>query len=153
MKLIGVRSTVADEGLVAVLLEEGGPGMIAVPVTPREGLALSGVTNGLHLSWLGLLHRCVTATEGRVEGVCVNVGPDGELLGSLELRACSGSVQEVACSPGEAVSVAAAADLRICVSERLLAQQGVDLGEVSVHESMAKMRDQLKRAQVDDFQP
>ncbi|WP_172458376.1 bifunctional nuclease domain-containing protein [Actinomyces bovis] len=146
-----MRSTAADEGLVAVLLEERGPGMIAVPVTPREGLALSAVANGLPPTWLKLLHRCVVAAEGDVEGVSVNVGPDGELLGSLELRACTGIMRQVSCTPGEAVAVASAAELRICVSDRLLAQQGVDLGEAPVHELMAKMRDQLERARVDDF--
>nr|WP_234042973.1 DUF151 domain-containing protein [Actinomyces weissii] len=153
MRIVGVRSTATDDGLVAVLLEEGGPGMIAVPVTAREGLALSGMAQGMPPSWLDLLHRCLTAVRAQVIGGLVEVGPDGELLASLELTAGDGQAPLVHCTPGEAIVFASQTELGIRVSDRLLAQQGVDLGEPSVHETVARMRDQLQGARVDDFLP
>ena len=41
MTLMSVRSTTSQKGLVAILVEDGGPAVVAVPVNPREGLLLS----------------------------------------------------------------------------------------------------------------
>lgn len=153
MKLVGVRSTASDDGLVAVLLEEGGPGMLAAPLTAREGLSLSSLSKGLPPSWLPLLGRCLEAAAAAVCGTVLDVGPDGESLASLRVANRDLTEVMVHCTPGEALILAAAGDLEIAASDRLLSQQGVDLDEPSVHESVARMRAQLDQARVDDFLP
>jgi len=57
MQLVGVRSTDPDDGLVAVLVEDGGPAMLAIPVTAHEGLVLQA--HGSHRSRKPrVLERC-----------------------------------------------------------------------------------------------
>ena len=55
MQLVGVRSTNPDDGLVAVLVEDGGPAMLAIPVTAHEGLVLQAHGSYHSPSWPRLL--------------------------------------------------------------------------------------------------
>ena len=66
MQLVGVRSTNPDDGLVAVLVEDGGPAMLAIPVTPHEGLVLHAHGPHRSPSWPRLLDDVVEALGGRI---------------------------------------------------------------------------------------
>ena len=51
MTLVGVRSTAPSRGLVAILVENGGPAVLAVPVNAREGLLLSAGRSARTPGW------------------------------------------------------------------------------------------------------
>ena len=66
MQLVGVRSTDPDDGLVAVLVEDGGPTMLAIPVTAHEGLVLQDHGSHRSPSWPRLLDDAVEELGGRI---------------------------------------------------------------------------------------
>ena len=81
MCLVGVRSTSPDAGLVAILVERGGPGMLAVPVGVREGLSLAAGDVGPATSWTGLMGRCAEAAGTRLSHVRLDVDDDARQIG------------------------------------------------------------------------
>ena len=86
MTLVSVRSTTSQNGLVAILVEDGGPAMVAVPVTPREGLLLSsGEASEVMrtLTWTTLLGQTCRALGGRVSAVELDVDADAALCASV----------------------------------------------------------------------
>lgn len=105
MCLVGVRSTSPDAGLVAILVERGGPGMLAVPVGVREGLSLAAGEVGPATSWTGLMSRCAEAAETRLSHVRLDVDDDARLCARVALG------------------------LDIRASSEVLRLRGVDLGE------------------------
>ena len=102
MTLVSVRSTTSQKGLVAILVEDGGPAMVAVPVAPREGLLLSAGETTRAPTWTTLLGRACRALDGRIDAVELDVDADAALC------ACVVLVQDeaehrVPCSPAEAL--------------------------------------------------
>ena len=85
MCLVGVRSTSPDAGLVAILVERGGPGMLAVPVGVREGLSLAAGEVGPATSWTGLMSRCAEAAGARLSHVRLDVDDDARLCAAVVL--------------------------------------------------------------------
>ena len=64
---------------MAILVERGGPGMLAVPVGVREGLSLAAGEVGPATSWTGLMSRCAEAAETRLSHVRLDVDDDARL--------------------------------------------------------------------------
>lgn len=148
MHLVGIRSTAASTGLVAILVEAGGPGMIAVPVTAREGLVLSEPDPSTQPAWAGLLARSIQALGGSILQIRLGADADARLVCGLVLAGNHdrGEVGEIPCAPGDALVLASALDRPILASEALLRLRGVDLGEQTMHERMARWRRSLATA-------
>ena len=135
MCLVGVRSTSPDAGLVAILVERGGPGMLAVPVGVREGLSLAAGDVGPATSWTGLMGRCAEAAGTRLSHVRLDVDDDARLCARVALEPAPrhgigprGPVC-VDAAPGDALVLAGALGLDIRASSEVLRLRGVDLGE------------------------
>jgi len=103
MQLVGVRSTNPDDGLVAVLVEDGGPAMLAIPVTPHEGLVLHAHGPHRSPSWPRLLDDVVEALGGRIGRTELDVDDDARIVARLvvEVPAYPDRVTTVPCTPGE----------------------------------------------------
>ena len=86
MQLVGVRSTNPDDGLVAVLVEDGGPAMLAIPVTAHEGLVLQAHGSYRSPSWPRLLDDVVEALGGRIGRTELDVDDDARLVARLSSR-------------------------------------------------------------------
>ena len=82
MTLVGVRSTAPSRGLVAILVENGGPAVLAVPVNAREGLLLSAGRSARSPSWTALLEQTCRALDGRIRSAELDV--DAESAGGCE---------------------------------------------------------------------
>ena len=80
MTLMSVRSTTSRKGLVAILVEDGGPAVIAVPVTPREGLLLSAGEPTHAPTWIDLLEQACRVLGGEVDAVELDAAADAALL-------------------------------------------------------------------------
>lgn len=152
MHLVGIRSTAASTGLVAILVEAGGPGMVAIPVTAREGLVLSEPGPSTQPDWVGVLARSVQMLGGSILQIRLGVDADARLVCGLTLadRDEHGEVGEIPCAPGDALVLAGVLDRPILASETLLRLRGVDLGEQTMHERMARWRRSLATAIPDD---
>ena len=83
MQLVGVRSTNPDDGLVAVLVEDGGPAMLAIPVTAHEGLVLHAHDSYRSPSWPRLLDDVVEALGGRIGRTELDVDDDARIVARL----------------------------------------------------------------------
>lgn len=147
MRLVAVRSTSPDEGLVALLVQEGGPSILAVPVSAREGLSLSAEHGSIE-SWPPLLQRCLEAQGGRLEQVRLGIDDDAVLRADLVLTAGQSPGQEdpgccVPCTPGEALMISSGCGLPVRASDGLLRLRGVDLGEESISDKVARWRQSL----------
>ena len=149
MCLVGVRSTSPDAGLVAILVERGGPGMLAVPVGVREGLSLAAGEVGPATSWTGLMGRCAEAAEARLSHVRLDVDDDARLCARvvLELAPRHGLGPRlpvcVDAAPGDALVLAGALGLDIRASSEVLRLRGVDLGEEPAQARFERWRMEL----------
>ena len=131
MCLVGVRSTSPDAGLVAILVERGGPGMLAVPVGVREGLSLAAGEVGPATSWTGLMSRCAEAAETRLSHVRLDVDDDARLVARLvvEAPACADKVMAVPCTPGEGLLLSGYHRFPVHASSSLTRLRAVDLSD------------------------
>ena len=149
MCLVGVRSTSPDAGLVAILVERGGPGMLAVPVGVREGLSLAAGEMGPATSWAGLMGRCAEAAEARLSHVRLDVDDDARLCARVVLEPAPrhglGPRLPVCvdAAPGDALVLAGALGLDIRASSEVLRLRGVDLGEESAQARFERWRMEL----------
>lgn len=136
MHLVGVRSTTPNTGLVAILVEDGGPGMLAVPVTAREGIALSPEGGGRPPSWTSLVTHCTRMLGAEVTGVLLDVDADARLTAvMLVSRTPEPQAQgAVPSSPGDALVLSWAAQLPVWATEELLRLRGVDLSEETLQQ-------------------
>jgi len=102
MQLVGVRSTDPDDGLVAVLVEDGGPAMLAIPVTAHEGLVLQAHGSHRSPSWPRLLDDVVEALGGRIGCTELDVDDDARIVARIvvEASAHTDKVTAVPCTPG-----------------------------------------------------
>ena len=149
MCLVGVRSTSPDAGLVAILVERGGPGMLAVPVGVREGLSLAAGEVGPATSWTGLMSRCAEAAETRLSHVRLDVDDDARLCARVALEPAPrhglGPRLPVCvdAAPGDALVLAGALGLDIRASSEVLRLRGVDLGEEPAQARFERWRMEL----------
>ena len=116
MQLVGVRSTDPDDGLVAVLVEDGGPTMLAIPVTAHEGLVLQAHGSHRSPSWPRLLDAVVEALGGRIRLV-------------VETPVRSSGVTTVACTPGEGLLLSGYHRFPLHASSSLTRLRAVDLSD------------------------
>ncbi|WP_203233858.1 DUF151 domain-containing protein [Actinomyces sp. 565] len=144
MTLMGVRSTVPDTGLVAVLVENGGPGMLAIPVGARDGLLLSAPEWSRGPSWAPFLSACVDAFGSAVLRVVLDVDADGGICAVAVLEADTpSSSTAVACAPSDALVLARALSVPIFATGALLRLRGIDLGEEALQCRLRQWRQAL----------
>lgn len=152
MSLVSVRSTSPRRGLVAILVENGGPAVLAVPVSAREGLLLSG-RGPIHApTWTSLVGRICAALGGTVTDVGLDVDGDATLCAHLTVVQDGGEYR-VPCTPSEALVAARAQDLPVVASPAVLRLRGLDLGERELRQQLARWREELATAVVDEAAP
>ena len=152
MTLVSVRSTTSRKGLVAILVEDGGPAVIAVPVTPREGLLLSsGEASEVMrtLTWTTLLGQTCRALGGRVSAVELDVDADAALCACVVLL--QGEIEHrVPCSPAEALVAAQSLGRPVVATAGLLRLRGLDLDAQGLCLRFAQWRRELEAVAVDE---
>ncbi len=162
MTLVGVRATDSSTGLVAILVEVAGPAMVAVPVTAREGLLLSGSDGVTAPSWVDLLTGTCLALGAEPVDAVLDVDADAALTAHIRLRrsgepsaeaagphgtgAADGPtpVEALACSTGDALMLAQRGSLRIVATERLLDTHRLDLASEGSEARVAAWRQELE---------
>lgn len=162
MTLVGVRATDSSTGLVAILVEVAGPAMVAVPVTAREGLLLSGSDGVTAPSWVDLLTRTCLALGAEPVDAVLDVDADAALTAHIRMRrsgepsaeaasphgtgAADGPtpVEALACSTGDALMLAQRGGLRIVATERLLDTHRLDLASEGSEARVAAWRQELE---------
>ena len=149
MTLVSVRSTTSQKGLVAILVEDGGPAKVAVPVAPREGLLLSAGETTRAPTWTTLLGRACRALDGRIDAVELDVDADAALC------ACVVLVQDeaehrVPCSPAEALVAAQSLGCPVVATAGLLRLRGLDLDARQLCLRFAQWRQELETLAVDE---
>ena len=126
MTLVGVRSTAPSRGLVAILVENGGPAVLAVPVNAREGLLLSAGRSARSPSWTALLEQTCRALDGRIRSAELDVDADAALRACLVVSRDERE-HRVLCTPGEALVVAQRLNRPVVASPTLLRLRDLDL--------------------------
>ncbi|WP_168708126.1 bifunctional nuclease domain-containing protein [Actinomyces procaprae] len=138
---MGIRSTVPDSGLVAVLMEDGGPGMLAVPVGARDGLLLSAPEWSSGPSWAPFLSACVDAFGSTVLHVVLDVDADGGMCASAALDTDTPAQSTaVPCTPSDALVLARTLGVPILATSALLRIRGLDLGEEALQRRLRQWR-------------
>ncbi|PHP52041.1 bifunctional nuclease [Actinomyces ruminis] len=151
MSLMGVRSTAPDSGLVAVLMEDGGPGMITVPVGARDGLLLSAPNHNRPPGWVTFLTACVDAFGAAILRVVLDVDADGGLCANAVLDApVPGLPKAVPCAPSDALVLADVLSVPVVATSALLRLRGIDLGEEALQQRMERWRRELDGAVPED---
>lgn len=151
MQLVGVRSTNPDDGLVAVLVEDGGPAMLAIPVTPHEGLVLHAHGPHRSPSWPRLLDDVVEALGGRIGRTELDVDDDARIVARLvvETPAYPDRVTTVPCTPGEGLLLSGYHRFPVHASSSLTRLRAVDLSDDHGAERLAQWRRML--SETDDL--
>ena len=149
MTLVSVRSTTSRKGLVAILVEDGGPAVIAVPVTPREGLLLSAGEPTHAPTWIDLLEQACRVLGGEVDAVELDVDADAALRARVVLTR-DRTEHRVPCAPAEALVTARSLRRPIVASARLLQLRGLDLDAREIRLRFAQWREELATAGVDE---
>ena len=142
MQLVGVRSTNPDDGLVAVLVEDGGPAVLAIPVTPHEGLVLHAHGSDRSPSWPGLLDDVVQALGGRVRCTELDVDDDARIVARIVVVTHAGADQAttVPCTPGEGLLLSGYHRLPVHASSSLTRLRAVDLNDDHEADHLAQWR-------------
>ena len=155
MTLVSVRSTTSQKGLVAILVEDGGPAMVAVPVAPREGLMLSaGEADEAEQTmraptWTTLLGQACRVLGSRIDAVELDVDADAALCACVVL--VPGEAEHrVPCSPAEALVVARSLGCPTVATARLLMLRGLDLDAQELCLRFAQWRQELEAMAVDE---
>ena len=151
MQLVGVRSTDPDDGLVAVLVEDGGPTMLAIPVTAHEGLVLQAHGSHRSPSWPRLLDDVVEALGGRIGRTELDVDDDARIVARLvvETPAHASGVTTVACTPGEGLLLSGYHRFPVHASSSLTRLRAVDLSDDHGAERLEQWQRML--SQTDDL--
>ena len=160
MTLVGVRATDSSTGLVAILVEDGGPAMVAVPVTARDGLVLASGDEVAAPTWIDLLTRTCRVLDAAPADVVVDADADARLTARIRLvrparpsAAADASAHRapetvVACSTGEALVLSQRSRLGLVATERLLDAHRLDLASEGSEAHVAAWRQEL--AALDD---
>ena len=149
MTLVSVRSTTSQKGLVAILVEDGGPAMVAVPVAPREGLLLSAGETTRAPTWTTLLGRACRALDGRIDAVELDVDADAA-LGACVVLVQDEAEHRVPCSPAEALVAAQSLGCPVVATAGLLRLRGLDLDARQLCLRFAQWRQELETLAVDE---
>lgn len=149
MRVVTVRQTSPDEGLVALLVEEGGPSMLAIPVSAREGLMLSGEA-GTGDTWPFVLASALTTCGFRLIALDIDIDDDAALRCSLRVTsAVSGGEEQqrsVACSCGDGLIAASVCGIPVVASAAALRLRGIDLTEESISAKVVAWRADIAAA-------
>ena len=147
MQLVGVSSTDPDDGLVAVLVEDGGPAMLAIPVTAHEGLVLQAHGSHRSPSWPRLLDDVVEALGGRIGCTELDVDDDARIVARLvvETPACTSRLTRVACTPGEGLLLSGYHRFPVHASSSLTRLRSVDLSDDQGAERLEKWQHMLSQ--------
>ena len=137
---MGVRASQQDGGLVAILVEESGPRMVAVPVGARDALTLSSGEGPASSSWSALLTSALGAAGAHLSGVVLDVDADGGLRTGAQVVDAGGNEHLVSCSPADALILANECRARLWASAALLRLRAVDLAEDPVQDRVARLR-------------
>lgn len=142
MQLVGVRSTNLNDGLVAVLVEDGGPVVLAIPVTPQEGLVLHAQGSERSPSWPGLLDDVVQLLGGRIRRTELDVDDDARIVARIVVVASEGTDQatRVPCTPGEGLLLSGYHRLPVHASSSLTRLRAVDLNDDHGADHLARWR-------------
>ncbi|MCL3778204.1 MULTISPECIES: bifunctional nuclease [unclassified Actinomyces] len=136
---MGVRASQEDGGLVAILVEEAGPRMVAVPVGARDALTLSSGEGPASSTWSVLLTSTLDAAGAHLEGLVLDVDADGGLCTGARVVAADGGEHLVPCCPADALILAYERHARLWASPALLRLRSVDLAEETVQEQVARL--------------
>ncbi len=143
MSLMGVRASQEGGGLVAILVEEDGPRMVAVPVSARDALTLSSGEGTASSTWSALLTSTLHAVGAQLRGLVLDVDADGALSTGVRVVAADGGEHLVPCCPAEALILAYERRARLRASSALLRLRAVDLTGETVQEQVARLRSAL----------
>lgn len=145
MQLVGVRSTNPDDGLVAVLVEDGGPAVLAIPVTAHEGLVLHAHGSDRSPSWLRLLDDVVKALGGSIGRIELDIDDDARIIARIVVKASAhtDTVTAVPCTPGEGLLLSGYRRLPVHASSSLTRLRAVDLSDDHGAEQLEQWRRML----------
>lgn len=150
MTLAAIRSTALGDGLVAILVEVGGPGVLAVPVSAREGIVLSAPDVVPLPTWPDLITRVCRMWGGRAVRVLLDVDEDARLSGAVVLADLKGRPDEpetrVSCAPADGLVLAEVLSVPIVASAELLRLRQEDLGDEAMSDRLAAWRAELAQA-------
>ena len=143
MTLMSVRSTTSQKGLVAILVEDGGPAVVAVPVNPREGLLLSAGESARTPTWTALVDQVCRTLGGEIDAVELDVDADAALCARVLLS-------QVPCAPAEALVIAQCLERPIAASDKLLQLRGLALDAQELSLRFARWREELATMAADE---
>lgn len=126
--------------------------MIAVPVTPREGLLLSADEPTRAPTWINLLEQACRVLGGEVDAVELDVDADAALRARVVVTQ-DGTEHRVPCAPAEALVMAHSLRRPIVASARLLQLRGLDLDARDIGLRFAQWQEELATAVVDEATP
>ena len=149
MTLMSVRSTTSQKGLVAILVEDGGPAVVAVPVNPREGLLLSAGESARTPTWTALVDQVCRTLGGEVDAVELDVDADAALCARV-LLSQGGTAHQVPCAPAEALVIAQCLERPIAASDKLLQLRGLALDAQELSLRFARWREELATMAADE---
>jgi hypothetical protein avisC_09011 len=149
MTLMSVRSTTSQKGLVAILVEDGGPAVVAVPVNPREGLLLSAGESARTPTWTALVDQVCRTLGGEIDAVELDVDADAALCARVRLSQ-GGTAHQVPCAPAEALVIAQCLEHPIAASDKLLQLRGLALDAQELSLRFARWREELATMAADE---
>ncbi|MDO4243323.1 MAG: DUF151 domain-containing protein [Actinomyces sp.] len=152
MALAAIRSTALGNGLVALLVETDGPGVLAVPVSAREGITLSAPDVAPRPTWPGMVAELGGLLGGRAERVLLDVDADAHLCASVILSrdASESTPTTVACTPSDGLVLAQTLSLPIMATAAVLRLRQVDLDGEDLCDRLAAWRAELVQATAAD---
>lgn len=155
MTLVAIRSTAQGNGLVAILVEDGGSGVLAVPVSAREGIVLSAPDIAPLPTWPSLITRVCRTWGGRAERVVLDVDDDARICGAVVLTEIQGRPDEawVPCAPSDGLILAEVLSVPITASKALLRLRQEDLGDEALSDRLVAWRAELTQATSADANP
>lgn len=145
MQLVGVRSTNPDDGLVAVLVEDGGPAVLAIPVTAHEGLVLHAHGSDRSPSWPRLLDDVVKALGGSIGRIELDIDDDARIIARIVVKASAhtDTGTAVPCTPGEGLLLSGYHRLPVHATSSLTRLRAVDLSDDHGAEQLKQWRRML----------
>ena len=145
MQLVGVRSTNPDDGLVAVLVEDGGPAVLAIPVTAHEGLVLHAHGSDRSPSWPRLLDDVIKALGGSIRRIELDIDDDARIIARIVVKASAhtDTGTAVPCTPGEGLLLSGYHRLPVHATSSLTRLRAVDLSDDHGAEQLKQWRRML----------
>lgn len=148
-----MRSTAETRSLVAILVEEGGPGVLAVPVSARAGVVLEAPSCGETPGWVLTLLQTARTLGGGVERVLLGLDADAGLTCTLGVDGPYGisASREVPIYPEDGLVLARCACLPLLAEDDVLRLRGLDLSERTIDERVSMWRRSAPEVLPDDL--